>query len=226
MKPSPSSELRARVLAEVATTPSATRSEVARRALIGTAAGLLATVVLFVVMGGITSGARPGWLVALTGALGFVVAFGLTLALRQQRARLGGPRAVLVGVALLTSPVLALVTLAAGSLTPGGHDVVGAQTDALCGAMTVAQAALPLFVLLAPRRGTDPVHPAALGAALGATAGAWAATMAFLRCPHTSVLHGVLAHAGPVVLIAGLGAALGARWLGLRSPLRSSFKPR
>jgi hypothetical protein len=90
-------------------------------------------------------------------------------------------------------------------------------TDLACGAMTIAQGALPLLALLLPRRGSDPVHPALTGAALGMTAGGWAVVMAYLRCPHAAMTHALLAHVVPTLALAALGAALGGWLLRLRT---------
>src|SRR6185436_21066517 len=43
----------------------------------------------------------------------------------------------------------------------------------VCFAIGIGFAAAPLAAMLWARRGTDPVHPGATGAALGAAAGAW-----------------------------------------------------
>jgi hypothetical protein len=79
------------------------------------------------------------------------------------------------------------------------------------------QGALPLVALLAPRRGTDPVHPAVTGAALGMTAGAWTAMMAYLRCPHPSAFHCIAAHVAPTLLLTVAGALLGHALLRVRA---------
>ena len=62
----PSAELRARVLAEVASTPSPTRVEYNRRVLLVATIGAVATVAVFMGMGGISAGTRPVEMIAFT----------------------------------------------------------------------------------------------------------------------------------------------------------------
>jgi hypothetical protein len=91
-----------------------------------------------------------------------------------------------------------------------------------CFTLTAASAPGPFWVLLSlsPRR--DPRHPALTGAALGAAAGSWAALMVELWCPLAEPAHVAVGHVAPLVLLAALGAGIGARLFRLRpvpSPL-------
>ena len=214
----PAAELRARVLAEVASTPSATRVEYNRRVLLVAAIGALATVALFMGMGGVSFGTRPVEMIAFTVGFGVVAVAVLTrLSSRSGagRSMLGRPRGVLLAAVVGSAPLLAIVAVLATMLWPEpAAEHVGGGVHLACGAMSVLQGALPLVALLLPRRGSDPVHPVVTGAALGMTAGAWTVVMAYLRCPHADALHCLLAHVVPTLILTALGAVLG--WVFLR----------
>lgn len=215
----PRADLRARVLADVARAPSPTRAEYNRRILLVAALGTVATVALFMGMGGVSRGTRPVEMVAFTVGFGLVAVAVLTrLSSRSGggRSMLGRPRGALLAAVVGSAPLLAIVAVLAAMLWPesAAADHAEGGVHLACGAMSVLQGALPLIALMVPRRGTDPVHPAVTGAALGMTAGAWTVVMAYLRCPHTGAVHCVLAHVVPTLILTALGALLG--WVFLR----------
>jgi hypothetical protein len=213
---SAATDLRARVLAEAARTPSATRAVHKRRVLLMAAIGALATASLFVGMGGMSPGTRPVEMIAFTVGFGLLAAAVMTrLSSGQRGSMLGRPRSVLLVAVVVTAPLLAIVALCTTLAWPEhAGEQVGSTTHLTCGLLSLAQGALPLIALLVPRRGTDPVHPAITGAALGMTAGAWTVVMAYLRCPHAAAMHCIIAHVVPTLALTVLGAALG--WLLLR----------
>lgn len=214
--PGLSSDLRARVLAQAARTPSPTRVEYKRRVVLIAAAGAVATVGLFMAMGGMSPGARPVEMIAFTVGFGLLAAAVLTrLSSGQGGSMLGRPRPVLLTAVVVAAPLLAVVAFCATMAWPApAHEHVATGTHLACGAISVLQGALPLLVLMLPKRGTDPVHPAVTGAALGMTAGAWTVVMATLRCPHAAALHCIVAHVLPTLILTAAGAGLG--WLLLR----------
>jgi len=215
----PSGDLRARVLAEVARTPSPTRPQHKRRIVLLATIGAIATVALFVGMGGMSPGTRPVEMIAFTVGFGLVAAAVLTrLSSGEPRSMLGRPRTVLLSAVVVTAPILAVVALCATLVWPGtsGEHVDG-TVNLACGAISVLQGALPLIALLVPRRGTDPVHPAITGAALGMTAGAWTVVMAYLRCPHAAATHCIVAHVVPTLILTAIGAVLGGLLLRVRA---------
>lgn len=213
---SPAADLRSRVLAEVARTPSATRVVHKRRVLLIAAIGALATSSLFIAMGGMAPGTRPVEMIAFTVGFGLLAAAVLTrLSSGERGSMLGRPRSVLLTAVIVMAPLLALVALCATLVWPeSAAEPVAGAANIGCGLMSVAQGALPLIALLIPRRGSDPVHPALTGAALGMTAGAWTVVMAYLRCPHADAMHCIVAHVAPTLVLTALGAGLG--WLLLR----------
>jgi hypothetical protein len=209
-------DLRARVLAEVARTPAATRAVHERRNLRIAVAGVVATAALFMVTGGMRAGTRPAEMIAFTATFGVCAAAVLTRVSSGARgSMLGRPRLVLLLAVALAAAALLAAVLSATMAWPGpGREHVGTGVHLACGATSVLQGSIPLLFLLVPRRGTDPVHPAVTGAALGMTAGAWSIVMAALRCPHAAAVHGIVAHVGPTLILTALGGGLG--WLLLR----------
>lgn len=214
-------DLRSRVLAQVARSPARTRAEYKRHVALLATAGVFATALLFVAMGGMAPGTRPAEMIAFTAGsalLAGAVLMRLSSASAPSGSMLGRPRPILMTAVVTSAPLLALVVAGAAMAWPEpARETVAGSTHLACEVMGVVQGALPLLVLLVLRRGTDPVHPAISGAALGMTAGAWAVVMATLRCPHSAALHGVVAHVGPTLLLTALGAVLGGMLLRVRS---------
>jgi hypothetical protein len=214
-----SAELRARILAEAKKTPAPTRAEHQKRVAIVVVLGTLATAVLFFAMGGFAPGARPAELIGFTAGFAFVAALILTKLSAQRRGSMLPPaRPLLATLCIVAAPVLAIAVLAATFMFPAHTDEdVPTKTHLACGFMTVVQGALPLLVLVLPRRSSDPVHPVLTGAALGMTAGAWTAAMAYLRCPHAAASHCILAHVAPTLVLTVIGALLGRIFLRVRA---------
>jgi hypothetical protein len=131
---------------------------------------------------------------------------------------LGRPVGVLVAVAAL-APVALLVSATVATIFEGGIVLAGgtAQQHLACMAFTLLFAFGPFAAFAYARRGSDPVHPRALGAALGAAAGAWGGAMIDVHCKLTAVEHLALGHALPIVIVALVGAGLGARVFGVRA---------
>ncbi len=207
----PSADLRARILAEAAKTPAPTRKDHRLRIGLLSTVGAVMTSALFFGMGGVVRGSRPMELIAFTVGAALFGALVLTrVSGGTGGSMLGRPRPVLLLAAVIGAPLLACFALAAATLWPEQalEDVPG-HAHLACGVITLAQGAIPLVLLVWPRRGTDPVHPALTGAALGMAAGAWTAMMAALRCPHVPAAHCIIAHVLPTVILTALGAVLG-----------------
>jgi hypothetical protein len=214
----PSAELRERVLASLKDAPAPTRAQHRKRIALLSVGGALASAGLFFAMGGFAgSDRRP------TELVGFVVGTALFAALVMSRVSgaggkmLGRPRPVLVMACVIAAPLLAISALATTMIWPehATEDIAG-KSHVACAVMTLVQGALPLLVLLLPRRESDPVHPAIAGAALGMTAGAWTAMMAYLRCPHVPAAHCIVAHVVPTLVLTIAGALLGRMLLRVR----------
>jgi hypothetical protein len=140
------------------------------------------------------------------------------IAAGRGRSMLGRSLGALLGVALLGPLVLlgtsfALPRALGETTTPGEFGAA----HAICFAYTALFALGPFAALAYARRGSDPLHPRALGAALGTAAGAWGLMLMSLHCAFTSATHVTLSHVGPVVAGAFLGALGGARIFGVRA---------
>ena len=216
--------LRVRILDEARRDPSPTRAVRRSRAAVAGALAVVASLLLSVRLG-IPASRAPSILVAV-GLGGFLSALVVTwLAATRGKSMLGRPAGTLVAVAVL-APValLAWATLVTG--VDGGVVLAGGtmREHLTCVLFTLLFALGPFAALAYARRGTDPVHPRALGAALGAAAGAWGGAMIDVHCKVTAVEHLALAHALPILFVALVGALVGAQVLGVRAS--PSVKPR
>jgi hypothetical protein len=205
-----SAELRARVLSAAAQTPAPTRAQVALTRLWLFAGALAGALAIFFVQGGVRPTGRPLVLVALTtlGTSVFVAAGMYFLFTRVPRSMSRRPFALVVAVTVLSA--LAFVTWrhevsAVYGLVVPWPDRVGFR----CLRVGVLTGALPLFAALVTWRRTDPVTPAATGAAFGAGAGLGSAVLTDLWCPVSYLPHLVLGHVLPIVVLSCVGALCG-----------------
>lgn len=140
----------------------------------------------------------------VAGTLALAVAATL-LALPSRRSMLSPARglllAVAIGVPLLTGAWLLLWGTA--------YVDPFVRTGWRCLALTGATAPWPFLALYRLSRRLDPRHPALAGAALGSAAGAWGAVMAEIWCPLADGAHVLVGHVLPLVLLVGVGAAIG-----------------
>jgi hypothetical protein len=214
----PPADLRARILEAARREPATPRSAVERGTATMIAAGYAASMVLMLATGGAESTRRPAALVAVTAAGWLLIAIAAAWgAFGRGRSMLGRSTATLEAVALVTAPLLlGWVAMWSGVWSDVHTDPGNARAHAGCFVFTVMYAAGPLLALILARRGSDPVHPRATGAALGAAAGAWGGVMIDLHCPRTGMLHVALAHVLPVLALAAVGAIAGGRILAVR----------
>lgn len=208
------SDLRARILANAAVTPSRTRSEGRRRAALVYGAATLVGIVVFEAWGGLGhSAGRPR-------VLTFAMAFG-AVALAVAASAVGwwrgatmvGRPARLLWTAPLLVPAMTLVWMFAF------HDRYVepfARVGYRCLVLSLVAGGALLFAAAWLRRGTVVRYAPLAGAALGATAGAWSAVLVDLWCPLTNVPHALVGHVLPIVLLSSLGAVLGRTMLRLR----------
>lgn len=153
--------------------------------------------------------ASGAWIVA--GTIAFAVA-GTFLALPSRRSMLSPARGQLLAVAI-GLPLL----VGAWLLLWGTTYVDPYQRDGWrCIALTVATAPWPFLALYHASRRLDPRHPQLTGAALGSAAGVWGAVMAEIWCPLSVGAHVLVGHVLPLVLLVGVGAAVGCRMFRLR----------
>jgi hypothetical protein len=90
------------------------------------------------------------------------------------------------------------------------------ERGGICLVLTLAMAVVPFAIFARSRRDSDPVHPRATGAAIGALTGAWASVLIGLHCSYVELLHVTVGHVLPVVVLAGVGAVVGGRVIGVR----------
>jgi hypothetical protein len=224
-------DLKARVLAAAATTPSPPRAAVHRRnALNGMVAGV-SGIGVFLIYSLLMSGGqwlrlggdvvphqhleRSVWLAVTTagGAAG-MAAVAVWLALSRGQSMLGRSRGWLYGSVLIPPALLAWkvsCSVAFGYALVDWPERVGLK----CLSLSLLVAAGPLLAFLATRR-SAPVQPALNGAALGVAAGACAWVAVDLWCPVASVPHLFFGHVMPLYILAGVGALLGQAILSIR----------
>jgi len=212
----PPSALRDRILAATRQAPSPVRVQVVRNTRALVVLGMALALTIFFAIGGLHLGHRPAGFVAMTAAGWATASVVVTwIAFVRGPSMLGRTRRALLAVALLTAPLL----FAWGTLStvpwPEVRSLDSDWSNYLgCFAWTGLMGLAPLAALVLARRGTDPVHPRATGAALGAAMGAWAGTLIDLRCICASVAHMAFSHALPAILLALFAAIVAPRILG------------
>lgn len=215
MMPAPRSDLRTRVLAAAASTPSRTRREGRRAARAALGVSLVIAIVVFELYGGLShSSGRPA---ALTWALaaGWTIAAAALSWITFGRGQSTLPRRpVVLGAVALATPALCFAWMHAFD---GTYSEPFERVGYRCLALTIGLAVVPLGAFLALRRGIEPRAPSALGAAAGVTIGAWAGVVVDLWCPLTNAAHSLVGHVLPLVLLAAVGALFGSRTLGVRT---------
>lgn len=210
----PSPELRAKILAAAQHEPAPTRSARRRRDALAATVGIAAMAALFFAFGGVKPGGRPAAMIVFAVGLAALAALALRTVLG---ARMLGPSRRTLAAMTVLAPVacVAIAVVVATAWAMPDH-ALPMRSHVACTFMTIVHGALALGVMIATRRGSDPVHPALTGAALGVIAGAWAASLAWLRCPHVELGHGLVAHVAPIALAAALGAVVGRRALAIQ----------
>jgi hypothetical protein len=212
------SGLRARVLAAAAAERVPSRSSGLRRQAVTVGVGFAVSVLVSVIIGSPDAAGRPmAYVAAITAAWG-VVALAATLGgVARGKSMLGRPAAWRIVVAGATPVVLLAASVAMGMAWPATtSDAAGLHEHVICIVFAVLFALGPLAAFAFVRRGTDPVAPRLSGAAVGAAAGAWGALGIELHCGHAGIVHVVVGHVLPVVLLTAVGALVGDRLVATR----------
>ncbi len=212
-------ELKERVLAAVRRTPSPVRSVARRQARVVVGVGLVVAVGLFFVAGGPRHAAgRSTWVLAVSVASWAAVGCGaLVAAWRSGVTFDAGSFTSLVSVVVGAPAALLVAALVLVQFDPTLAFVHPERIGLRCFALTLATALGPLVGLARARRSSDPLHPAASGAALGVACAACAGVMVTLWCPVASPRHVLTGHILPMGALAVVGALLGARIIAMRS---------
>jgi Negative regulator of sigma F len=211
------SESRDSFLAKIQATPSPTRAETNRRHLIWVAGALLGALAVYLAIVNTPryhhTDIRPFSLWLETSLGSTAIAALAVWVVVGGRSMLGRSTSVLLGVVLLTPLVLLLWK---NFIT--GSAVYGISRPGLkCLELSLATAISPLIALVVLRRGSDPVHPVATGAALGAATGAGSWVMVDLWCPLSNLSHLLFGHVLPIAILALLGAAMGGMFVRVKA---------
>lgn len=211
---------KARLMAAIQREPSQTRPAAKVWTWLVLPAAVIVAAALYFAFDGIEHGkGRSAWFY-VTCAVSWtaVAAVSLWGALGHARAASWRSRSALAAFALATPAFLFASMFAVALVDPDVATVHPERTGYKCLGLTLAAAAFPLVALLYAKRESDPVHPSFTGAALGSACGAAAGIMVELWCPVAAPQHVAVGHILPIVVLAGLGALLGRRTLGLRRP--------
>jgi hypothetical protein len=154
---------------------------------------------------------------ALWGAMGWAIVQTAILFLGLARRHAGSSTRVRLGLTLLV-PLLffGYLTLIRTSSPPIGEFMAHSENTghALhCGMFSFVIGALAACGILFLWRKTDPFTPRLSGSLAGLLGGLGAATPIGLVCPGTDCWHLWLAHGVSLILVVGMGAMLGRRWL-------------
>ena len=212
------SDVKARILADLQATPSPTRSASQLYAWLVLPSSIIVAAALFFAFDGLKHGqGRANWFF-LASCLGWAAVAALSIwgAFMRGRSAIGRSRAFLIAVAIGTPALLFALMFGLAIAHPEVTLVHPERIGFRCMGLTVAAAAFPLLSLSLARRESDPVHPIATGAALGSACGASAGVMVEMWCPVATPQHVLVGHILPIVLLAILGALLGARVIAMR----------
>ena len=204
--------LKERILAEIASVPSLTRGEGRRLSLCILAAGVLVSLVLFELAGGVSHASERSLVATVRLADGWALASAaITWMVARQRAR--PARAPHL---LFAATVVYPVVLFAWTGRFEGDGAPGPNGPWACFAASVAFATPPLVSFLAVCRGSEPDYPDVLGAGAGAASAAWGGVLALLWCPDTSGWHSLVGHVAPIAVLTAAGSVSGRAILGLQ----------
>ncbi len=215
-------DLKARILESARATRSTPRRPTQIHAWLVLPSSIIVAAALFFSFDGMHHGqGRPSWFyVASSFGWSAVAALSVWAAFGRGRSALGRPTPWLTAIAVGTPALLFAMMFAFAVVDPQLTLLHPERLGLKCLGLTVAAAVFPLLSLAFLRRGSDPVHPVATGAALGAACGAAAGVMVELWCPVAAPRHVAVGHILPIAILTILGAVLGARVIAMRPPRR------
>jgi hypothetical protein len=216
-------DVKARILAQLGATPSPTRDASRVYAWLVLPSSVIVGTALFFAFDGPKHGqGRALWFyVASALSWSLVAALSVWGALMRGRSAIGRPRTWLLALAFGTPAALFAMMFAFAVVHPEVTLVHPERLGLKCLGLTVAAAAFPLVALIMLRRGSDPVHPVATGAALGSACGASAGVMVEMWCPVAAPRHVAIGHILPIIVMVIVGALLGGRLIAMRPRRRS-----
>jgi len=212
----PPAPLKVRVLAATAREPAPPRRAVVRALAFEWTTAVAVTLGIFFTIGGPHAAERPVSFVAATLAGWVALALAATVGVARRGTMLGRSRTALILLSLALPVALIGWHCLWLSSWPGTFGPVPLARGVVCMVLTFSMGAVLFAAFARSRRDSDPVHPAATGAAAGAMAGAWASVLIDLHCDSAELLHVTIGHVLPVVLLAAVGAVLGGRVIRVR----------
>ena len=215
-----SNDLKARILESARATRSTPRRPTQVHAWLVLPSSVIVGAALFFAFDGLHHGeGRPAWFYVAS-SLGWAAVAALSVggAFGRGRSALGRPTPWLTAIAVGTPALLFAMMFAFAVIDPKLTLLHPERLGLKCLGLTVAGGVFPLLSLAFLRRGSDPVHPVATGAALGAACGAAAGVMVEMWCPVAAPRHVAVGHILPIAILTLLGALLGARVIAMRPP--------
>jgi hypothetical protein len=211
-------DLKSRILESARATRSAPRRAFPVHAWLVLPSSTIVAAALFFAFDGLHHGqGRPFWFYVAS-SLGWMAVATLSLwaVFGRGGSALGRSRPWLTAVAVGTPALLFAMMFAFAVIHPEVTLVHPERLGLKCLGLTLAAAVFPLLSLAFLRRGSDPVHPVATGAALGAACGAAAGVMVELWCPVATPRHVAVGHIFPIAIVTAVGALMGARVIAMR----------
>lgn len=204
---------RAALLREAATIDAPTRGRMRTRNLILLISALVVPLAIWIDAGGTRTAPRPLWFVVGT-AVGWAVAagWGLWASLSRQGSMLGPSRRWLTWVVIAIPSVMFAWMLIWDLIDQDRLAPWPERVGWKCFNLTLLMGVWPVIALILMRRGSDPVHPGATGAAVGAAVGCSTGVLLDLWCPIADPAHVLLGHILPLLILSVGGLLLG-RWL-------------
>jgi hypothetical protein len=205
--------IRARLLSELTQQPSPTRKEQRLRNALLLLSAVVVPLAVWWNAGGVRIQSRPIWYVVGT-TIGWVVvaAWAVWGSLAPGPSMLGYGRRWMRWIVLLTPAVLFLWMLAWDFVDTDRLEPWPGRWGKKCLNLTMLLGAWPVVALVWMRRGSEPLHPGARGAAIGAAVGCSSGVLVDLWCPITDPSHMLLGHILPLMILSAAGMLLG-RWL-------------
>ena len=204
---------RAKLLAMLPKQPSPTRKDRRIRNVLLSFSSVAVPLAIWWSYGGVRIEQRPLWWVIGTSAGWLAVAaWAVWGSLAPGPTMLGRTRRWQQWIVILTPTTLFVWMLAWDLTDPARLVPWEGRWGQKCLNLTMLLGAWPLLALIWMRRGSEPLHPGARGAAIGAAVGCSSGVLVDLWCPITDPSHMLLGHILPLAILSFAGLMLG-RWL-------------
>jgi hypothetical protein len=220
----PSPDLKARVLADVAQLPAPARPAFRRRTAKLWLAAAVGVVLVFVAIGGLRAVERPLGFVLATAAGWGAIAGVATLASSRRSSMVGRPAPVLVLAIVATPLALGLSYWAYRQQLEVSPPMAPLGRAVACLGVSLVFAAGPFAVLAWRSRNLGVAHPRVTAAAMGVVASAWASVLMDLHCETTDLRHVALGHVAPLLVLSLVGFLIGDRLLGVNAEPRMAAR--